>query len=119
MVSRSTKQARRLRKQSTDAEKSLWRLLRSRQLGGHKFRRQAPLGRYIVDFLCLERKLVIEIDGGMHQLRANADRARSKWLEERGYRVLRFWNNQVLLEPMAVQEAILDALEEEGNVPSP
>ena len=111
MASRNTQRARRLRRQSTDAERALWRLLRNRQLGGHKFRRQSPIGSYIVDFLCLERKLVIEIDGGKHQLRARADRERAQWLEERGYRVIRFWNNQVLAEPEAVQEAILAALE--------
>ncbi len=111
MASRNTQRARRLRRQSTDAERTLWRLLRNRQLGGHKFRRQSPIGSYIVDFFCLERKLVIEIDGGKHQLRAQADQERTQWLEERGYRVIRFWNNQVLAEPEAVQEAILAALE--------
>ena len=111
VTSIKTQRARRLRKQSTDAEKALWRLLRNRQLGGHKFRRQAPLGRYIVDFLCFERKLVVEIDGGQHQVRAAADRERTKWLESQGYRVIRFWNNEVLVETDAVREAILAALE--------
>ena len=119
MASRNTQRARRLRKQSTDAERALWRHLRNRHLGGYKFRRQAPIGSYIVDFLCLERKLVIELDGGQHQLRAGLDRERTKRLESQGYRVVRFWNNQVLRETAAVLEAIVQALERETEDPSP
>ena len=119
MASRNTQQARRLRRQSTDAEKALWRLLRNRQLAGHKFRRQVPIGRFIVDFLCQEQMLVIEIDGGKHQLREKADHTRTLWLEGHGYHVVRFWNNEVLAEPVAVQEAILAALEAAADGPSP
>ncbi len=98
MASQSIPKARHLRKQSTEAEKSLWRQLRNRQLAGHKFRRQAPLGKYVVDFLCYERSLVIEVDRGQHQLKTEADEERTNWLETQGYRVVRFWNNQVLGE---------------------
>ena len=77
MASISVSRARQLRKQSTDAEKILWRHIRSRQLAGYKFRRQAPIGKYIVDFLCYEQKLVIEIDGGQHQLRSKSDSERT------------------------------------------
>ena len=119
MASRNIQRARRFRKQSTAAEGALWRLLRNRQLAGHKFRRQVPIGRFIVDFLCLERMLVIEIDGGKHQLRAQEDHERTLWLESQGYKVVRFWNNQVLAETEAVQEAILAALENATEDPSP
>ncbi len=97
----------------------MWRRLRKRQLGGQNFRRQTPFGRYIVDFFCFERKLVVAVDGGQHQLRAAADRERTQWLEGRGYRVIRFWNNQVLGETEAVLETILQALECETGDPSP
>ena len=114
----SVSRARQLRKQSTDAEKILWRHIRSRQLAGYKFRRQAPIGKYIVDFLCYEQKLVIEIDGGQHQLRSKSDRERTNWLEAQGFRVVRFWNNQVLAETEAVLEAILREMQGEDS-PSP
>ena len=106
-----TRQARRLRQESTDAEKALWQLLRRHQLAGYKFRRQVPAGRYIVDFMCLNPKLVIELDGGQHQAQSAADAARTRWLEQRGFRVIRFWNNQALEETEAVTEAILNALQ--------
>ena len=118
MASRVTARARRLRRQSTDAEKALWRLLRNRNLANCKFRRQVPLGRYIVDFLCFEHNLVIEIDGGHHQLHAEADAERTAWLESQGFRVIRFWNNEVLAEPNAVSEAVLNELRGEDS-PSP
>ena len=114
----SVSRARQLRKQSTDAEKILWRHIRSRQLAGYKFRRQAPIGKYIVDFLCYEQKLVIEIDGGQHQLRSKSDSERTNWLEAQGFRVVRFWNNQVLAETEAVLEAILLEMQGEDS-PSP
>ena len=110
--------ARRLRSDSTDAERVLWRLLRNRQLAGCKFRRQAPIGRYIVDFVCFERRLIVEMDGGQHQARAHADAERTKWLAGQGFRVIRFWNNEVLGETAAVQDAVLAAIEA-GASPSP
>ena len=108
MRSRLTVLARRLRKTSTDAERTLWRHLRARQLDGLKFRRQQPLGRYIVDFVCLERRLVIELDGSQHaeeEHRAK-DQARDRWMREEGYTVLRFWDHEVLSNTRGVLEEI-------------
>ena len=106
------KRARSLRRRQTDAEAALWVRLRDRQLCGVKFRRQQPLGPYIVDFVTLERKLVIEIDGGQHaeDTAATSDEARTAWLGGEGYRVLRFWNNDVLLNMEGVLERILQAI---------
>ena len=78
----------------TDAERALWRILRSRQLEGFKFRRQHSIGRYVVDFVCLERKVVIEVDGGHHAERFEADSERTKYLESEGFRVIRLWNSR-------------------------
>ena len=110
--------ARRLRKNPTEAERLLWQHLRLRQFGGHKFRRQQPLGRYIVDFVCLERRLVVEVDGGQHSEQGQAayDAQRSVWLQQEGFRVLRFWDHEVLRQLEAVKEAIGRAL---GCVESP
>ena len=104
--------AKQLRKNTTDAERLLWRELRSRQLGGHKFRRQQPLGRFIVDFVCLEKRLVIEVDGGHHaeQQQAAHDAQRTVWLRTEGFRVLRFWDHEVLKDLDAVKEAVSNAL---------
>ena len=104
--------ARRLRSNLTDAESYLWRHLRFRQIAGHKFRRQRPIGPYIVDFVCLEKKVVIEVDGGQHAQTQTLDDTRDKWLRSQGYVVLRFWNNEVLREVEAIKEAILRALTE-------
>ena len=102
---------RQLRKNMTDAERKLWSKLRKHQLKGHRFRRQHPLGRYIVDFVCLEKLLIIEVDGGQHNEQQDYDDERTRWLEERGFRVLRFWNNQVLIETDGVLEDIARKLE--------
>jgi very-short-patch-repair endonuclease len=102
--------ARDLRKHMTDAERLLWQYLRDRQLGGHKFRRQHPIGPFIVDFVCLEKKIVIEIDGSQHINNKRADNKRSDYLYNKGFRVLRFWNNQVLQEKQAVLSMILSSL---------
>ncbi|OFZ67686.1 MAG: hypothetical protein A2V79_01750 [Betaproteobacteria bacterium RBG_16_56_24] len=80
----------------TDTEKLLWRHLRMEQLSGYKFRRQHPIGNYIVDFVCLEAALVLEVDGGQHAESADNDAIRTKWLEAKGLHVMRFWNNEVL-----------------------
>ena len=88
--------ARRLRRDSTDAERRLWARLRNRQLGGVKFRRQVPIGTFVADFASVEAKLVIEVDGSQHAQAAEADRLRSEALGTAGYLVLRFWNNEVL-----------------------
>lgn len=102
--------ARVLRKNQTEAERALWKHLRMRQLDGYRFRRQQPLGQYIVDFACLEKRLVVELDGGQHTEQVGSDTARTVWLETQGFRVLRFWNNDVLSEIEAVKEAIKEAL---------
>lgn len=98
--------AKSLRSNQTDAETKLWYYLRAHRFMGLKFKRQKPIGQYIVDFICIEQKLVIEIDGGQHTEQIEYDMARTKFLQAEGYRVLRFWNNQVLSEIEGVLEAI-------------
>ena len=98
--------ARSLRANQTDAERRLWQLLRSRQLNGLKFRRQHPVGPYIVDFCCLEQRLIVELDGGQHADETRNDEVRTHWLRLQGYRVLRFWNHEALRETSAVLDAI-------------
>jgi very-short-patch-repair endonuclease len=105
---------RALRKNPTEAERALWKHIRLRQLEGYKFRRQQQLGRYIVEFVCFEKKLVIELDGGQHAEQAASDSERSTWLESQGFRVLRFWNHDVLKNLEAVAEATRAALRGEG-----
>ena len=107
-----SKIARQLRTNLTEAEQRLWSRLRRRQLGGCYFRRQAPIGDYIVDFACFERNLVVEVDGGQHTERVAQDTKRSEWLDSQGYRVLRFWNNDVLQNVDGVVDTILAALRE-------
>lgn len=99
--------ARQLRKNLTDAERHLWQRLRGRQLNGVKFRRQQCIGDYIVDFVSLEHRLVIELDGGQHAGQQDYDAARSAFLQAQGYRVLRFWNHDVLQHTEAVLDSIL------------
>jgi very-short-patch-repair endonuclease len=108
--------ARTLRQNRTDAERALWQKLRRKQLDGLRFRQQVPLGPYIVDFLCARHRLIIEVDGGQHA-GANVDRARTAWLEGRGFRILRFWNNDVLQNLDGVIEEIFLALRSEGSPP--
>src|SRR5579864_2315190 len=98
--------ARHPRKTMTDAEQRLWHRLRQRQLGGCRFRRQAPIGPFVVDFVCFERKLVIELDGSQHLQLMEHDTERTAWLESQGFRVLRFWNSVVFEELESVVEAI-------------
>ena len=105
-----TTKARELRKNPTEAERRLWQHLRLRQFDGYKFRRQQPLGPYIVDFICLEKKIVIEVDGGQHSTQVQYDNERTAWLAAHGFRVLRFWNNEVLSEIEKVKEVIWEAL---------
>jgi len=87
--------ARKLRTNQTDAETVLWDRIRNRQIDGHKFARQVPIGRYICDFVCREKQIVIEVDGGQHN-ESSEDAVRDLYLTAEGYRVLRFWNNDVL-----------------------
>ena len=107
---RLTPVARRLRRRSTDAEKLVWARLRSRQLGA-KFIRQFPIGPYIADFACLKARLIIEVDGSQHgnDIDSRRDEVRTRWLNSEGYRVMRFWNNDVTSRIEAVMEAIHDA----------
>jgi very-short-patch-repair endonuclease len=102
--------AQALRKNPTDAERNLWAHLRLRQLAGYKFRRQHPIGPYIVDFICIESMLIIEVDGGQHDESKCYDFKRDKWLEKKGFRVLRFWNNEVLTSIENVIEVIAGEL---------
>jgi very-short-patch-repair endonuclease len=106
---RSLANARRLRSDMTEAEKRIWYLLRRRQFGGLNFRRQAPIDPYIVDFACLSIRLVIELDGGQHDADAEEDARRTAWLESQGYRVLRFWNNEVFENLDGVLQTISSA----------
>lgn len=101
--------AKQLRSSMTDAERLLWFHLRGHRLNGVKFKRQQPIGDYIVDFVCFERRLVIEVDGGQH-LENASDQQREAWLRGQGFEVLRFWNNEVLGQTEAVLEKILGAL---------
>jgi len=96
-----------LRRNQTDAEQLLWGWLRARRLCGFKFRRQEILGPYVADFACLEPKLVIEVDGGQHAEQARQDARRTEYLEALGYRVIRFWDDEVLRDRDAVLEEIL------------
>jgi len=101
-----TQIAKDLRKNSTEAEKLLWTNLKRRQLEEFKFRRQQPIGLYVVDFVNFERKIVIEIDGGQHAVEKEKDRERDRWLREQGFEILRFWNNEVLGNIEEVLEVI-------------
>ena len=107
-----SKRARTLHTRSTDAESLLWQHLRNRQLAGLKFRRQYPLGSYIVDFVCMECRLIVELDGGQHAIQSGADTKRDAWLSGQGFVVLRFWNNEVLGNLESVLDAIAGAAPE-------
>ena len=100
--------AKSLRKQTTDTEQLLWRHLRAKRFAGLKFRRQQPIGPYIVDFVCFEKKVIIELDGGHHTLPAEMqnDSKRDQWFESQGYKVFRFWDNEVLTKTQGVLEVI-------------
>jgi very-short-patch-repair endonuclease len=120
ITKRTRGQAKSLRRVPTDAERKLWYLLRSLKPLGLHFRRQAPIGIYIADFAWLGGKLIVELDGSQHATdRRHYDANRTAWLESQGYRVLRFWNNDVLKSPRSVGEAILSTLEDPTPNPSP
>lgn len=110
--------AKLLRQNSTDAENRLWFFIRAHRLNGYKFKRQVPIGNYIVDFVCIKQKLIVELDGGQHLLNSDYDKQRTFYLNKLGYRVLRFWNDEVLLKTEAVLENILKELEN-CALPSP
>jgi adenine-specific DNA-methyltransferase len=107
---RGLKRARQLRRTWTDTELRLWPLLRNRSADQHKFRRQHPVGPYVVDFVCLERRLIVEVDGSQHADRIEHDASRTAYLEAQGFHVLRFWDNDVLLQTDAVMQVIFDML---------
>jgi len=111
--------ARQLRRDQTDAEQALWARLRDRQLCGAKFRRQHPIGPFVADFCCPQGKLIVELDGGQHAEEIAADQKRSRFLEAQGYRVLRFWNHDVLGNTEAVLERIVEALSYPHPCPLP
>ena len=102
--------ARTLRRNMTEAEIRVWQMLRAHTTNGYKFRRQVPIGRYIADFVCHEVRLVVEIDGGQHDPAARREIERSGFLQNQGYRILRFWNNEVLANPDGVHETIVNEL---------
>ncbi|NLU46341.1 MAG: endonuclease domain-containing protein [Euryarchaeota archaeon] len=113
--------AKALRRRMTEAEARLWRLLRNRRFEEFKFRRQHPMGRYVLDFFCHRSGLVIEVDGGQHAERSQeeADQERDTWLREQGLRVLRFWNIQIMNDTETVLRAIHEALTEARPHPRP
>lgn len=113
-----TRMARQLRNKQTDAERLLWRYLRNRKILGYKFRRQHPIGRYIVDFVCLEKMVVIELDGGQHLEQAEQDMERTEYLGLLGYEVYRYWNNDVLVNTESVLNHISNVLPDTPH-PSP
>jgi very-short-patch-repair endonuclease len=110
---------RNLRNAPTDAERLLWRHLKARQIEGCKFRRQHPYGDYILDFVCLERKVIVELDGSQHFDSATYDAKRSQFLRLAGFKVLRFWNNEVVGELDGVLEVVRRELVVRDENPSP
>ncbi|MCX8255835.1 hypothetical protein RHAL1_02635 [Beijerinckiaceae bacterium RH AL1] len=97
--------AKRMRSAPTEAERKLWLVLRDRRFSGFKFRRQVPLGPYILDFVCFERRLVVEADGSQHD-ESERDEVRDRWLKSQGFRVRRFWNADILARPREVGDTI-------------
>jgi very-short-patch-repair endonuclease len=106
----ASRNAREMRRNATEAERRRWVRIRDKQLDGFRFRRQQPMGPYIVDFFCPEASLIIEVDGGQHSDNAEQDATRTRWLVARGYHVLRFWNNDVLGNIDGVLETIRNSL---------
>jgi very-short-patch-repair endonuclease len=115
-MTRNTKMAKRLRRHQTDAERLLWFRLRDRRLGGWKFKRQVPIGRFVVDFLCADAKLIVEVDGGQHS-DSQRDAERTTALEAFGYLVVRFWNHDVMRNIDGLLEEILSTLDRHGSEP--
>jgi very-short-patch-repair endonuclease len=103
------RRARQLRGELTDAERKLWNKLRGRRFAGTKFRRQVPIGPYIADFCCVEQRLIVELDGGQHAVAVRQDAERSRYLAKRGWRVIRFWNPEVLRQ----MDSVLARIDEE------
>lgn len=101
-----TQTAKELRRNSTDAEQLLWQHLKARQLDGLKFRRQEQIGHFIADFVCYEKRIIVEADGGQHALEKEKDEERTQWLKSQGFTVLRFWNNEILTNIDSVLEVV-------------
>ena len=101
-----TQTAKELRRNATDAEQLLWKYLKAKQLEGLKFRRQEQIGRFIADFVCYEKGVIVEADGGQHALEKGKDEERTQWLNSQGFTVLRFWNNEILTNMEGVVEVI-------------
>ncbi len=115
-----TQTARELRKNSTDAERLLWKHLKAKQLNSLKFRRQEQIGRFIADFVCFEKSLIVEADGGQHVQEAEKDKERTAWLNTQGFTVLRFWNNEILSNVEGVVDLIrIHCQESPSPPPSP
>ena len=106
----TTARARSLRSNMTDVERRLWMALKGKQIAGYRFRRQHPIDTYIVDFACVERMLVIELDGSQHQNQEAYDEDRSRYLNQQGWQIVRFWNNEVLENLDGVLEVIVEKL---------
>jgi len=117
ITKRQRDRSRSLRLRQTDAEQKLWQRLRGRQINGAKFRRQYPIGPYFADFCCVEQQLIVELDGSQHAERGAADEKRTTFLAQEGYRVIRFWDNEVLTYMTSVLERIATALK--GPHPDP
>ena len=114
MKKKLTPIAQKLRNNLTEVEKRLWKYLRNKQLDGLKFRRQQPVGPYIVDFINLEKRLIIEVDGGQHAKSIQKDLERDAWFQQQNFKVLRFWDNEVL-ENM---EGVLESIKEKCSLSS-
>ncbi|HVH78654.1 MAG TPA: endonuclease domain-containing protein [Stellaceae bacterium] len=109
--------ARNLRRDATDAERRLWSALRNHHLSGYRFRRQYPIGPFFVDFACTKERVIVEADGGQHS-DSKTDPGRTAWLESRGWRILRFWNNEILRNPEGVIDVILRELRSDNPHPA-
>ena len=110
--------AKHLRTNMTDSENALWRRLRAHRLGGKKFRRQQPVGPYVVDFVHFGARLIVEADGGQHN-GAPHDEIRDEWLRAQGFRVMRFWNNEIMGNLDGVLEVVMAAVMESPPLPCP
>ncbi len=120
-MTKNLDRARELRRKQTDAEKFVWRQLRGRRFAGFKFRRQVPLGNYIVDFVCFEGRLIVELDGGQHNESGHRtyDEQRDGWLRAQGFKVVRFWNHEVFTEWEVIEEVIWRELQRAPSPPAP
>jgi very-short-patch-repair endonuclease len=116
-MANNTTTAKQLRRHQTDAERILWFRLRGRRLAGWKFKRQVPIDRFIVDFVCADAMLIVELDGSQHAVRTHQDEERRRTLESMGYLVLRFWNNDVMRNIEGVLEEILSSLNQQPLEP--